>query len=102
MKKKSENGIGFRMRDYHTKTELAFAYKCKVFNPETEEIEERVFDFDKKLKAEKAPSIISKKFNVSVLEVISVDVSKTLYGVTNEVWEQNKINLSKLMKGGNN
>ena len=88
-----------KLKDYHTKTETAYIYVCTVYDPSKKEFKEGVnYPLEKKIPPEKFKKQINKKEGLVILDITSVETVKTLYGVSNEVWESNKVNLTEMMR----
>lgn len=95
-KEKTTGGI--RLRDYHTKTEYEFIYVCTVFDKASKTVKENErIKVPKKMPLDKAEKYINKHYDLTVLEVVKMEVVKTLYGVSNEVWDANRVNLTEMM-----
>ena len=91
--------VGVKLKDYHTKTETAYIYVCTVYDPSTKEFREGVnYALEKKIPPEKFKKQINKKEDKIILDITSVETVKTLYGISNEVWDSNKINLTEMMR----
>ena len=68
-----------------TRTITTSAINAKVFNPETEEIEEKVFERPNKLSIEDAEKILSKE-GIKVLKIKEISYVTNLTGMTDEEW----------------
>ena len=98
MKKASENKV--RINQYHTKTEVENLYTCKVYDREKGEVKEEVINTGVKKISDVTK--LAKFSGMVVLEIMNHEIRKTLYGVPNKIWDENKINLTELKENGGN
>ena len=70
-----------------TRTLTTSAVKAKVYNPEVDQIEEKVIDLPGKVNEAEAEKIMNKK-GTKVLKIVGIEYNTELTGMSDEEWIQ--------------